>query len=381
MKKKFIPYQTIIEKMKDTKSRRRRLLMFSLCALALSLTGCKNKSNGFEDNTENQSIVEDTQVNNTITPALDNEKDSSLEPTENNNTENIDGKGLTFKELSKLQFVYSSGAGAWATLLNVNEDGTFQGVYSDSDMGDMGESFPNGTNYNSVFKGKFSQPKFVNEYTDSITIEWITLEKEVGTEEIVDGIKYVYSTPYGLSDAKELYLYHKDTPIKDLPEEFLSWVGYMNPEEKKDETLPFIGLYNVNTQSGFSSYDILIEEGDLIKEPLNLADVEHNSKIMEERITSEEMTQLEYNNLSGKLYQLWDNELNRLWKVLKETLNAEQMSTLLKEQRNWIKFKEQEVEAEGSQYAGGTMQSMVESMKAADMTKKRVYELYKLLNE
>lgn len=61
---------------------------------------------------------------------------------------------LQFSKLSKYQFVFSSGVGAWQTMLNINEDGSFKGYYSDSDMGDTGEGYPNGIIYLSVFEGK-----------------------------------------------------------------------------------------------------------------------------------------------------------------------------------------------------------------------------------
>ena len=147
---------------------------------------------------------------------------------------------LLFSELSKYQFVFSSGAGAWQTMLNINEDGTFNGYYSDSDMGDIGEDHPNGVNYSSTFEGKFTTPKKVNDYTYSISIESMKLEKEAGTEEIIDGIKYIYTEPYGLDGAKEIYIYTPQAPIKELPEGFRSWVGYMDLSDLKMNTCRFM---------------------------------------------------------------------------------------------------------------------------------------------
>ena len=37
-----------------------------------------------------------------------------------------------------LEFVFSSGAGAWRTAIVLNQDGSFNGAYLDSDMGDRG---------------------------------------------------------------------------------------------------------------------------------------------------------------------------------------------------------------------------------------------------
>ena len=49
-------------------------------------------------------------------------------------------------------------------------------------------------------------------------------------------------------------------PIKDLPEGYLSWVHgnwWMDFEFPKIyTTLPFYGIYNVNSEQGFSSYNV-----------------------------------------------------------------------------------------------------------------------------
>lgn len=167
-----------------------------------------------------------------------------------------------FSELSKYQFVFASGVGAWQTLLNINGDGTFRGYYSDSDMGTVGEGYPYGVNYSSTFEGKFTTPMKVNDYTYSMTIEYINYEKEVGSEEIIDGIKYIYTKPYGLNDAKEIYIYTPQAPLKELPEGFRSWVGFGDLSDVKDEYLQFYGLYNEETESGFSSYKLDYIEDD-----------------------------------------------------------------------------------------------------------------------
>ena len=42
---------------------------------------------------------------------------------------------FSFADLRRLQFRFSSGAGAWSTLLAVRPDGSFYGEYHDTDMG------------------------------------------------------------------------------------------------------------------------------------------------------------------------------------------------------------------------------------------------------
>lgn len=150
---------------------------------------------------------------------------------------------FSFVDVSHLEFWFGSGAGAWCTVLTVHNDGTFEGEYRDSDVGSM---------WLCNFTGKFSEPIKVNDYTYSVWLEQIKLEGVPGTEEIKDGIKLMYSNPYGLDDAEELLFYLPGAPVRELPEGYQSWMrsygDYIGTE------LPFYGLYNVNGEQGYSSH-------------------------------------------------------------------------------------------------------------------------------
>ena len=184
------------------------------------------------------------------------------ENKENNNqkqtieTEVIDS--ISFADLKDLQFVFSSGVGAWATVFSIEEDGSFSGEYFDTDMGVMGEDYPNGTMYQSIFTGKFSEIQKVNEYTYSMQISELNYEREVGTEEIKDDVKYVYSGANGLENGNRFFVYLPNAPIKQLPEEFINWAIHYKfsyeGDEKPEEELSFYGLYNEEQQVGFLSY-------------------------------------------------------------------------------------------------------------------------------
>lgn len=90
-------------------------------------------------------------------------------------------------------------------------------------------------------------------------------------------------------------------------------------------------------------------------------------------------TQLERNLYSGDLYQLWDDELNSLWKRLSKELNPEMKKKVLKQQRAWIKRKDENVKSAGDMVSGGSIQSLVCNSRAAEMTRVRVYVLAKYL--
>lgn len=156
----------------------------------------------------------------------------------------------SFADFSNLQFRFSSGAGAWATELEIHEDGSFSGEYYDSDMGDRSENYPNGVQYRCDFSGQFTELEKVNAYTYSMKIAEMNYEKETDTEEIKDGILYRYSEAYGLAGAENILIYLPNTPVLELPKEFLMWVRCGEDEI----ALPFYGLYNEAKELGFSSF-------------------------------------------------------------------------------------------------------------------------------
>ena len=151
-------------------------------------------------------------------------------------------------------FVFASGVGAWDTQVTIAPDGSFSGVYHDADMGGTGEGYPNGTEYICEFSGQFSQPTQVDDHTWSVQLESLSYDGTPETEEIQDGIRYVYSTPYGIEGGQEFLIYLPFTPVADLPEGFRSWVGsqLVDSDNNQLAELPFYGLYNVTTQEGFS---------------------------------------------------------------------------------------------------------------------------------
>ena len=147
-------------------------------------------------------------------------------------------------------FYFSSGAGGWGTELKLNPDGSFTGCYHDSDMGDMGDGYPNGTVYICNFSGKFENIKKIDEYSYQMTLTNLTIE-ETPDEWIEEGIKYIASGPYGIEGGTNFIFYMPNTPISSLSEEFLSWwPGRYDLSEPKD-TLTSYGILNVETQEGF----------------------------------------------------------------------------------------------------------------------------------
>lgn len=342
-------------------------MLMAVILAAGAFAGCGAKSAKKDDNSEEVTVeTVDTEAGNTENIGTENgATEHEIEATESETETSI------FSKVKNYEFWFGSGVGAWCTTLTIQPDGSFSGEYHDSDMGSGGTDYPNGTFYQCVFHGKFTEPVAKDDHTYQFEIASIQYDKEPDTEEIIDGVRCIYTDVYGLDDAKEIYLYLPDTPVAELPEKYLEWIWYLDLSEEAGSTLGTYGLYNVSAQEGFSS-NFKDEDADIDAE---LAALEEEAQQMNDRLQSGELAQLEMNRLSGEIFQLWDDELNSLWIRLKDRLDADAMEELTKEEREWIKWKDQEVKAAGKEMEGGSMQPLLENDKAAELTRERVYKL------
>ena len=148
-----------------------------------------------------------------------------------------------------MSFYFSSGAGAWGTELYLNEDGTFTGYFHDSNMGENGEGYPNGTVYLCEFEGKFSSAERLDMYTYAVTLLELNLDRPEGEEWIEDEIKYISWTPYGLENCERFLIYLPNTPANLLAEDTLFWWPGRYYEDYT--TLHGYGLMNTEDGSCF----------------------------------------------------------------------------------------------------------------------------------
>ena len=110
-----------------------------------------------------------------------------------------------------------------------------------------------------------------------------------------------------------------------------------------------------------------------------IASIEEQSDSIKYALENEVVTQDEMNGKSQELYELWDGALNYLWGELKNVLSEEEFEELRDEQRLWIAQKEESVENAGKEFEGGSLYPTIVNTEAAEITEKRVYELYELL--
>ena len=156
-----------------------------------------------------------------------------------------------FETLSGLTWCFSSGAGGWSTDLEIRADGSFVGEYHDSEMGDCTDEYPDGTVYFCAFSGRLSLAEQVDDNTWKIRVE--QLEKEEGQEAIEDGMRFVPSDIYGLSEGDEMLLYRPGTPVSVLSDEMQMWAHLFDMGDMPTE-LEYWFLSSEKNDSGFVGY-------------------------------------------------------------------------------------------------------------------------------
>lgn len=372
--------------------------------LAASLGACAGK----KEETEKDSIWEPIGGSEKESPGESGESTGSGESSDSAGKGNAGEAGgaeeaaaqdgaFSYKDITGREFYFSSGAGGWASVLHVQEDGSFDCFYHDSEMGSIGEGYPNGTLYYSEAEGKFGTPEKISDYVWKLPIA--SVEYPLGDgEEIKDDIRYLYTTAYGIDGTDELLLYLPGMPVEELPEGYISWMDPMDRQAVQDGTMKVLeeyGLYNEPEGNGFVSYpaaeDASAEENSAGADTAGAdtagadADVSALLKECEDRDLEfqeklkQDMSQLELNFTAEDHYRLWDDALNRIWGMLKQRLDADTMKNLTEEQVAWIERKEKVVQEAGAEYEGGSIQPLIMHEKAAEITRERVYELAELL--
>ena len=162
-----------------------------------------------------------------------------------------------FMEIQGKLFEFTSGAGGWGTELTVEADGSFTGNYHDSEMGETGEGYPDGTVYGCTFHGQFIEQARADEYSWTAKV---TLEQDEGQvpEAIEDGIRYVTSVPYGIEKAQTVTFFVPGTPVDRLPEGFIIW-SHLQEIDPDATEIPYYAIWNEADEAGFVTYPDVTE--------------------------------------------------------------------------------------------------------------------------
>lgn len=210
-----------------------------------------------DDQAQNDSQIDDSKTPLTSSDAASANQEDGADKADKNSKVSKTGADAGDENLFAIMpefFYFSSGAGGWSTDVTISEDGSFDGSYYDSDMGDTGEGYPNGTMYVCDFTGKFDVPQPTDdEYIYTTKLIELTLRDadKVGTTEIEDDTRYIYTEPYGFDDADEFLIYLPGASLSAMTEECLSWVD-VRMESIERLPVDYYVLYNVGGAEAFN---------------------------------------------------------------------------------------------------------------------------------
>lgn len=176
----------------------------------------------------------------------------------NTEIDNID----LFSELPE-SFLHSGGVGGWGETLNINEDGSFSGIYHDSDSGASPKEWI--CRYN----GKLGSPQKIEDGVYSAKVEELNLEEEPGKSYMENGVKYTYVTPAGMKNADAVNIYVPGCLIGKIPEEASNWVYLYGLAEETEVPTGTYLIYNKNEERMFIGEiqkDALLDENKLNSE-------------------------------------------------------------------------------------------------------------------
>lgn len=352
-------------------------IYLSLLMAGMLLMGCQRTTSGTENTNTASNGGTHTETDADVDADMETEaqgKNTDEETPDGASDETAVKTDFSYADLSETEFLFASGAGAWGTTLTIDADGSFQGLYTDSDN-DTGEGYPNGTMYYCKFSGQLGSLTKVDDLTYTADLLTISYADPVGEEAYEDGIRYIYSEAYGLDQAGTLTFYLPGTRREKLSEDCLSWVSQAMVDENWNpvDELDFVCLYNPAEEEAFYSYN-------QVDQWLNhLTSCEETEQYYLDELQNLE-TQGDMTENARNRFRLWDNALNEEWKILMTLLPEEEKESLRAEERTWISRKEQAVEEAGAEAAGGSLQPMLEYDEAAELTKERVYELKEMLN-
>lgn len=219
--------------------------MKSICLVSslLLLAACSNQ--------ELEEIEEP--VNDSIEEVSEAEEIEELEEIEEEE-ELVETVGIDHLDFGDGQgFIFSSGAGAWGTWLDLKADGTFEGAYNDSNAGENGPGYL-GNIYEAIFTGEFDEIEQIDDETYALKRSSdLILETEPGEERIEDQVKIIASEPYGIEESEVFYLYSPAKETSDFTEEMAGWYYGVHNEYPLPEKIGYWALHNRATDAVFFS--------------------------------------------------------------------------------------------------------------------------------
>ncbi len=106
-----------------------------------------------------------------------------------------------------------------------------------------------------------------------------------------------------------------------------------------------------------------------------ISEAEQTSEENDHRFFTDDLSQYEYNTLTGDEYKAWNAALDEVWGCLGSVLSDDEMAALKTEQETWVGERDQKMKDAGKEVEGGSMQPMLEMSTGSQETMVRCYEL------
>lgn len=117
------------------------------------------------------------------------------------------------------------------------------------------------------------------------------------------------------------------------------------------------------------------EEEDIIDNPLLIRLQELDGQIAANQYRESENTTGSRKASSENEWMLWETELQRILRILKEQMDPQEQEALMHEQIEWMKSREEEAVNASQKELGGTMEVVNYNRSRAQRTRSRAYEL------
>lgn len=354
----------------------RKLLNIVLAvSLVVSIVGC-----GMETTSEVQpekhmeTARAENNFNEVEREAEDQEGEFVKAETETHIGVSEESLDFSFADMAGRSYAFASGAGGWSEDFTIEKDGFFTGYYHDSDMGDAGEDYEDGTVYSSTYTGYFTNLTKVNAYTYTMELADISYKDEVGSTRLCDNIRYIYTDSYCLGDTDIFTVYLPGTPVSELPEEICMW---LSAHTQLGERLDMIAIVDEKNMYGIASYDRPepLEDACMMYDNCKAAYDSYGEKASKANSTVE---MVEY---SSAMYEISDECLNYIWNLIRYNTEETRYHEILEEQRAWISQKETRGEEVKEEYQMGTLGSVIYNDELASLTMERCQKLIEYLEE
>ena len=355
---------------KRHKKRTQRRISIVLIAVALVLVaGCGvyflvNRSGA-------DTTVDEAGINNT----KDVGKTTDTNKAENDTTEitKANDSTITFEDLAKYSYSFTSGAGGWSDDFDIEKDGSFHGSYHDSDMGDTGDGYPDGIRYYCEYEGHFENIQKVDDYTYKMHLKDIKILND-DQEYIADGVKYIPLTPYALNNANVVEIYMPGKPVSEIDEEVRTWLFI--PYQDQQDTLENLALVNVNENHGITSSTRMTPKEDAESTYNTYKEsYDYYADQLSEAATTADMVEATSNQI-----RVSDECLNDIWRIIKYNTDEATYNKALEEQRHLLKDRDASAERATAEHLGGSQATVDYNDIYATMTMERCKELLKYFN-